>query len=260
MNDTLNYLKKDPVYRKWHHNNITFSMAYFYSERFLIEFSHDEVVHGKATIINKMWGTYEQKLAQARTLYLYMFTHPEKTELSWAMSWPTGGNGMRRRRMTGSCCAYPAHDAFHQLFRIAGRAVYERDRRCMQNDYSWESFEWIDADNAGQESCSRIMRKGADRTTMSSSSTSRRTRYAHEVFGVAAKRHVPQRSSTRSGAAIGGTLAEQPQHCPWPLFPQWQAIHDRSRYTGLRRRDAGSGKERMKIKELAHSFSSGSIV
>ena len=72
MNDTLNYLKKDPVYRKWHHNNITFSMAYFYSERFLIEFSHDEVVHGKATIINKMWGTYEQKFAQLRTLYLYM--------------------------------------------------------------------------------------------------------------------------------------------------------------------------------------------
>ena len=71
MNDTLKYLEKDPIYRKWHHNNITFSMAYFYSERFLMEFSHDEVVHGKKTIVDKIFGTYEQKFAQLRTCLLY---------------------------------------------------------------------------------------------------------------------------------------------------------------------------------------------
>ena len=54
MNDTLSYLKRDPIYRKWHHHDITFSMAYFYSERFILPFSHDEVVHGKATIVDKV--------------------------------------------------------------------------------------------------------------------------------------------------------------------------------------------------------------
>ena len=72
MNDTLKYLKMDPIYRQYHHNDITFSMAYFYSEKFILPFSHDEVVHGKATIVDKMWGSYEDKFAQARALYTYM--------------------------------------------------------------------------------------------------------------------------------------------------------------------------------------------
>ena len=78
MNDTLRYYAMDPIYRKYHHNDLTFSMAYFYSERFLLPFSHDEVVHSKKTIVDKMWGTYEDKFKQCRNLYVYMYTHPGK--------------------------------------------------------------------------------------------------------------------------------------------------------------------------------------
>ena len=73
MNDTLKYFKEDPVYRQYDHNLLTFSMMYFYSERFILPFSHDEVVHGKATILNKMWGLDGDKFAQAKALYLYVY-------------------------------------------------------------------------------------------------------------------------------------------------------------------------------------------
>ncbi|MCF0111889.1 MAG: 1,4-alpha-glucan branching protein GlgB, partial [Erysipelotrichaceae bacterium] len=76
MNDTLKYYKRDPIYRRYHHYDLTFSMAYFYSEKFLLPLSHDEVVHGKLSIINKMWGSYEQKFAQCKNLFVYMMTHP----------------------------------------------------------------------------------------------------------------------------------------------------------------------------------------
>jgi 1,4-alpha-glucan branching enzyme len=78
MNDTLKYYAKDPIYKKWEHNKLTFSMAYFYSENFLLPLSHDEVVHGKGTLINKMFGDYDTKFALLRNLYAYQFGHPGK--------------------------------------------------------------------------------------------------------------------------------------------------------------------------------------
>ena len=70
MNDTLNYFRTPPEERPQHYNKLTFSMAYFYNELYLLPFSHDENVHGKATVIQKMWGDYEDKFPQARALYM----------------------------------------------------------------------------------------------------------------------------------------------------------------------------------------------
>ncbi|MDD3422456.1 MAG: 1,4-alpha-glucan branching protein GlgB [Bacilli bacterium] len=78
MHDTLEYYAKDPIYRKYECNHFAFSMYYFYSENFLLPLSHDEVVHGKGEIVDKMWGSYEDKFHQLRNLYVYMFTHPGK--------------------------------------------------------------------------------------------------------------------------------------------------------------------------------------
>lgn len=78
MNDTLTYFKTHPFDRKRDYHKLTFSMMYFESEKFLLPFSHDEVVHGKATIVQKMHGEYEEKFPQARALYLYMYAHPGK--------------------------------------------------------------------------------------------------------------------------------------------------------------------------------------
>ena len=146
MNDTLKYLEKDPIYRKWHHNNITFSMAYFYSERFIMEFSHDEVVHGKKTIVDKIWGSYEEKFAQLRTLYLYMFTHPGKklnfmgNELAHFREWD------EEKQCDWDLLKYPMHDAFHRYFAKLGE-LYSKTPALYETEYDWTSFQWIDADN-----------------------------------------------------------------------------------------------------------------
>ncbi len=78
MNDFLGYMRYDPVYRGAHHDELTFSMIYNYSERFLLSFSHDEVVHGKGTLVSKMPGEYEQKLANLRLAFGYLTAHPGK--------------------------------------------------------------------------------------------------------------------------------------------------------------------------------------
>lgn len=157
MNDTLKYLEMDPVYRKWHHHQVTFSMAYFYSERFINEFSHDEVVHGKKTIIDKLWGTYEQKFSQLRTLYLYMFTHPGKklnfmgNELAHFREWD------ETKENDWFLLTYPIHDAFRRYFGRLGE-LYQKEKALYENDYHYDSFRWIDADNADENLFSYVRR------------------------------------------------------------------------------------------------------
>jgi 1,4-alpha-glucan branching enzyme len=149
MNDTLKYYAMDPIYRQFHHHQLTFSMAYFYSENFILPLSHDEVVHGKGTIINKMWGDYGQKFAQARNLYLYMMAHPgkklnfmgnelaqfkefdEKVELDWFL------------------LGYESHHKFHRFMRDLNHIYYYHS--CLSaKDYHTKGFKWLDADNAAQ--------------------------------------------------------------------------------------------------------------
>ncbi len=181
MNDTLKYLEKDPIYRKWHHNQITFSMAYFYSERFMTEFSHDEVVHGKKTIIDKIWGTYEQKFAQLRTLYMYMFTHPGKklnfmgNELAHFREWDES------KENDWFLLTYPLHDAFHNYFARLGE-FYQKEPALHADDYNYESFRWIDADNADENLFSYI-RRGATKDFVVILNFSPNTYHQHR-FGV----------------------------------------------------------------------------
>lgn len=162
MNDTLNYLKTDPIYRKHHHHKITFSMAYFYSENFMLPLSHDEVVHGKATIVNKMWGLYEDKFRQARMLYTYMYTHPGK-KLNFM------GNEIgqfkefdENKQLDWFLLEYPMHDSFHQ-FIIKLNSLYREYEVLHAQEYNLLTFEWIDADNA-DENLFSYMRKSKDTT------------------------------------------------------------------------------------------------
>lgn len=142
MNDTLDYFRLDPKDRTAQYHKLTFSMMYFYSERFILPFSHDENVHGKATIIQKMNGQYEDKFPQARALYLYMMTHPGKklnfmgNELAQFREWD------ETREQDFDILRYPIHDAFYHYMRELNHIYL--DNPAIWNDYSNDSFEWID--------------------------------------------------------------------------------------------------------------------
>lgn len=149
MNDTLDYYAMDPEYRQYHHNQLTFSMAYFYSEKFLLPLSHDEVVHSKKTIVDKMWGKQEDQFSQCRNLYLYMFTHPGK-KLNFL------GNDIamyrefdETRGLDWLLLKYPLHDSFNRYFRDLCQ-IYKTYKAFYAYDYDPLSFKWIDADNNKQ--------------------------------------------------------------------------------------------------------------
>lgn len=216
MNDTLNYMEIDPVYRKWHHNKVTFSMAYFYSERFMSEFSHDEVVHGKKTIVDKIWGTYEEKFAQLRTMYMYMFTHPGKklnfmgNELGHFREWD------EQRENDWFLLTYPMHDAFHKYFAKLG-AWYQKEEALHKDDYNEALFQWIDADNADENLFSYI-RKGSDSDIVVVLNFSPNV-YRDHAFGVATegsyKEILNSEADTWGGSNVvnKGTIKTQKETC-----------------------------------------------
>ena len=164
MNDTLKYMKLDPVYRQGDHNLLTFSMAYFYSENFILPFSHDEVVHSKGTIIDKIWGNNEQKFAQLKTLYTYMMIHPGKklnfmgNELGEYKEWD------EKVALGWNILKYPIHDSFHK-FMIRLNEVYKTYPCMYEQDYGMDGFEWLVVDDRAQ-SVFAIERKGTDGSSL----------------------------------------------------------------------------------------------
>ena len=148
MNDTLSYMQAEPGERKKQHNKLTFSMAYFYKERYLLPLSHDEVVHGKASIIQKMNGdTYTEKFAQARLLYMYMFAHPGKkldfmgNELAMFREWAES------RPLDWELLTYPQHKKFHTFMKEL-HSIYIQYEAFYEGDYEADGFEWLDCQNS----------------------------------------------------------------------------------------------------------------
>ena len=144
MNDTLEYFKIHPYDRRREYHKLTFSMMYFYSEKFLMPLSHDEVVHGKATIIQKMYGnSYEEKFKQARALYMYMYAHPGKklnfmgNEIAQFREWD------EKREQDWNILEYPMHNKFHRFMRDLN-LVYINHPALFKDDYKHEGFNLID--------------------------------------------------------------------------------------------------------------------
>ncbi len=143
MNDTLDYFRTDPLFRGGIYHKLTFSMAYYYDERYLLPLSHDEVVHGKATILQKMWGDYELKFPQARAFYMYMYAHPGKklnfmgNEIGHFREWD------EKREQDWGLLAYPAHQDFHR-FMADLSLFYQSHPAFSEKDYDPEGFHWLD--------------------------------------------------------------------------------------------------------------------
>jgi 1,4-alpha-glucan branching enzyme len=147
MNDTLEYMARDSIHRHYHQGELTFSMIYAFTENFLLPFSHDEVVHGKGSMLNKMPGDEWQRFGNLRLLYTYMFTHPGKkllfmgTEFGQGTEWDASGV------LDWYVLDYPRHQGLQRLVKDLNR-LYANSGALHQYDFDSRGFAWIDCNDA----------------------------------------------------------------------------------------------------------------
>ena len=146
MNDTLRYLSRDPVYRRFHHNEMTFSLLYSFSEHFVLPLSHDEVVHGKRSLLERVPGDDWQKFATLRAYYAFMWTHPGKKLLFMGGEFAQRREWNCSRGLDWSCLSYASHLGVQAVVRDLNM-LYRNYPACYELDHSAEGFEWVDADN-----------------------------------------------------------------------------------------------------------------
>ncbi|MEM7534319.1 MAG: 1,4-alpha-glucan branching protein GlgB [Chloroflexota bacterium] len=169
MHDTLKYMQQDPIHRRYHHNHITFSLLYAFSENFILPFSHDEVVHLKRAMLGKMPGDLWQKFANLRLLYGYMIAHPgkkllfmgsefgqwqewsEARSLDWHLLEQSQVDGSEGNRPVGGKPDEnkPKQNHHEQLQHYVAElnAMYRQDPALHQVDFDWQGFEWIDCND-----------------------------------------------------------------------------------------------------------------
>ena len=163
MNDTLAYAELDPIYRKYHHNNLNFSLTYSFNEKYILSISHDEVVHGKRSFLDKMSGDYWQKFAGARAFMGYMMTHPGKKlnfmggEIGQFREWDYEGE------IEWFLLEYESHAKF-QRYVAELNHLYLSQPSLWQIEDSWDGFKWIEADDKDQSIISyrRIAKDGKE--------------------------------------------------------------------------------------------------
>lgn len=147
MHDTLLYFSKDPIHRKYHHNNLTFSMMYSYSENFILPFSHDEVVYGKGSLLRKMPGDEWQRFANLRLLLAYMYTHPGKKLLFMGTELASWDEWFHGRGLDWGLCQDPKRQDFQRFLKDLG-GVYHRYPALWELDHEPAGFSWIDCNDA----------------------------------------------------------------------------------------------------------------
>jgi 1,4-alpha-glucan branching enzyme len=158
MNDTLHYFSKDPIFRKFHQEDLTFSLLYAFSEKFMCVLSHDEVVHGKRSLVNKMPGTDWQKFANVRLLYSYMMCHPGKklffmgNEIGGWNEWNCKGS------IEWDLLQYPLHHGLFNMIRDLNH-FYLKHSALWEMDFDWRGYEWIDFSDA-ERSITAYFRRG----------------------------------------------------------------------------------------------------
>lgn len=163
MHDTLNYFRTAPEYRTKDYHKLTFSMMYYYNETYLLPFSHDENVHGKATILQKMNGQYEDKFPQGRSLYLYMYLHPGKKlnfmggEIGQLREWD------EHREQDWDILKYPNHDSFFAFMKQLNK-LYLTHSAFYEKDYDRDGFRWIDCNNT--ENCIYAIERKSETETL----------------------------------------------------------------------------------------------
>ena len=163
MNDTLSYFKLNSEERVHQYHKLTFSMMYYYDENFLLPFSHDEVVHGKATILQKMNGQYDGKFPQGRAMYMYMYAHPGKklnfmgNEFGQLREWD------EKREQDWNILEFPIHNAFHRFSKDLSH-LYLNNPALFGEDFTKTGFKWIDCHQ--EEKCIYVFERSCSSQKM----------------------------------------------------------------------------------------------
>ncbi|MEA3277458.1 MAG: 1,4-alpha-glucan branching protein GlgB [Pseudomonadota bacterium] len=160
MNDTLRYIEEEPIHRQYHQGELTFSMLYAFTENFLLPFSHDEVTHGKRSMLYKMPGDEWQRFANLRLIYTYMFTHPGKKLLFMGAELGQGDEWDSTEVLDWYVLDYPFHQGVKRLVRDLN-ALYCDQSALHKQDFDWQGFEWVDCHDA-QNSILVYLRQAGD--------------------------------------------------------------------------------------------------
>ena len=150
MHDTLGYFERDPIYRRYHHHELTFSLMYAFSENFVLPLSHDEVVHGKGSLLGKMVGDRWQKLANLRALYAYMWAHPGKKLLFMGCEFAQEREWSHERSLDWHLLEEREHSGIQSLVRDLNR-VYRDEPALWELDSDPSGFWWLEANAAERE-------------------------------------------------------------------------------------------------------------
>lgn len=160
MNDNLSYIETDPVHRKYDHNKLTFSQLYAYSENFVLPLSHDEVVHLKRSMLDKMPGDYWQAFANLRLFYAWQYAHPGKKLLFMGGEFGQWGEWNVQRELDWQLCSFPAHDGIRHLLRDLNQ-LYRDLAALHSEDFTQQGFQWIDCHDSDQSVLSFIRQGSA---------------------------------------------------------------------------------------------------
>ena len=160
MNDTLEYVKKDPIYRKHHHHQMTFGLHYAFSENFILPISHDEVVHGKGSMLNKMPGNDWEKFANLRAYYGFMWGHPGKKLLFMGQEFAQAAEWNHNQSLDWSCLGDERHEGMQRLVRDLN-TVYREQPALHVKDCDPDGFQWIESNDSDASTYAWI-RRGAE--------------------------------------------------------------------------------------------------
>jgi 1,4-alpha-glucan branching enzyme len=161
MHDTLVYASKEPVHRQYHHNELTFGMLYAFTENFILPFSHDEVVHGKASMFNKMPGDDWQKAANLRALYTYMYTYPGKKLLFMGNEFAHGREWDHSSALDWWILDFPHHKGVQSIVRDLNH-LYRDMPALHRHEFDGQGFEWIDCHDSAQSVISYARKADGD--------------------------------------------------------------------------------------------------
>ncbi|MGC8118919.1 1,4-alpha-glucan branching protein GlgB [Marinobacter sp. VGCF2001] len=223
MHDTLNYLQQDPVYRQYHHEKLTFGLMYAFSENFMLPLSHDEVVHGKSSLLQKMPGDDWQQRASLRLLFSYMFTYPGAKLLFMGGEFGQRQEWSESRELDWSLLEHPEHQGLQKLIQDLNR-LYRLHPALHRKNYTSDGFEWIDCHDSTQSVISYVRNSGAadHHSLLIIVNFTPQPRHHYRVgvpVGGSWQEIFNSDSTWYGGSNLGNPLPLQAQSAPWMARP-----------------------------------------